>query len=185
MLFIFQSVIMHPTTSRSGYTFLGWSTTNGGPVAFKDTFYPQYSNGNLIDTYYSVWESATPTYVDLDISYTNQGSSPVGYGAYVYVTVYVNNVEVISSSGGSLDSSASNTLELPSNAVGKEIRIVFSGYCGGFSLETNPNFTVSGTTSSNYTGTIQELKRTETEFCEITIYSFTEGISINVDLGLW
>ena len=173
-----------PTTSRSGYTFLGWSTTNGGPVAFKDTFYPQYSNGNLIDTYYSVWESATPTYVDLDISYTNHGSSPAGYGVYVYVTVYVDNVEVISSSGGSLDSSANHTLELPSNAVGKEIRIVFSGYCRGFILESNPNFTVSGTTSSNYTGTIQELKRTETDFCEITIYSFTEGISINVDFGL-
>ena len=173
-----------PTTSRSGYTFLGWSTTNGGPVAFKDTFYPQYSNGNLIDTYYSVWESATPTYVDLDISYTNHESSPAGYGVYVYVTVYVDNVEVISSSGGSLDSSANHTLELPSNAVGKEIRIVFSGYCSGFILESNPNFTVSGTTSSNYTGTIQELKRTETEFCEITIYSFTEGISINVDFGL-
>ena len=81
----------------------------------------------------------------------------------------------------SFDGTGTQTLELPSSALGKSVRIVFTGNIDVPFGGPTPTYTVSGTSSDNYTGEMQTLDDQEKEFGEITINNFAEGISITIN----
>ncbi len=117
--------------------------------------------------------------VDLGITYNNSGIMLT-----VNVKAYIdgNSTEALTESGN-FDGSGTQTLELPSSAVGKSVRLVFTGKTDVM-YGMAPSCSISGTTSDNYSANMQAVDRgTETQFGEITINNYSEGINITITLG--